>query len=303
MSEESGGKKKVSLAVPGYRLEKVLGQGAMGIVVKGRRETDNLEVAIKVMKPSNYADARARFQRESAVLLRINHPNVVRAYDVGELTEGEYQGMYMVLEYLRGKTLLGYIAESGALCEEEALEITRQTAEGLQCINENGLVHRDIKSDNIMITEDASVKIMDLGLAKAEEGGALTATGDVFGTPGYMSPEAAIDTKGADIRGDIYSLGCTLYQALTTHLPFIEKTFAKLLHRLLKEDPQPPKAHNPNLSDVVNALVLKMLARDREQRQQTPDELIEDIERVKEGKMPRTVRKPLPKKKGWWPFG
>ncbi len=301
MSEESGGKKKVSLAVPGYRLEKVLGQGAMGLVVKGVRQEDGLEVAIKVMKPSTYADASARFQRESGILLRIDHPNIVRAYASGELTEGPYQGMFMVLEYLRGKTLLTYLAESGALSEDEALEIMRQAAEGLQCIHENGLVHRDIKADNIMITEDASVKIMDLGLAKEHrDEGDLTATGDIFGTPGYISPEAAVNTKDADIRGDIYSLGCTFYQALTKHLPFTAKSFALLLHKLLKEDLTPPNAHRKDLSDVVNALVLKMMAREREKRQQNPEELLYDIELVKEGKMPQPPHKP---KRRWWPFG
>lgn len=303
MPEESE-QKRVSLAVPGYLLQKVLGRGAMGIVVKGRRKEDGLDVAIKVMKPSDYADARARFQRESGILLRINHENIVRAYDAGEVAEGDYRGMYVVLEYIKGVTLLDYVNEGGVLGEEEALEITRQATEGLQCIHEHELVHRDIKSENIMITEGGLVKIMDLGLAKEhQDGGDLTATGEIFGTPGYISPESATNTKDADIRGDIYSLGCTLYHALTARLPFNEKTFAKLMSRLFSEDPAPPQSHRAELSDVINALVLKMIARESENRQQNPGELLEDIERVKEGKMPRTVRKPLPKKKGWWPFG
>ena len=242
--------------IPGYFLEKKLGSGAMGVVVKAKRLEDKLDVAIKIAKPSNYEAARARFQRESDVLIRIDHPNIVRAYDAGELTEGKVQGMYMVLEYLQGKTLLDYIAEDGELAEDEALEIMRQAAEGLECIAENGLVHRDIKSENIMITEDATVKLMDLGLAKVDDPNEnLTATGDRFGTPGYMSPEAAEDTKSADIISDIYSLGCTLYQALTLKLPFNEKNFGKLVRLLMTEDPKPPQEHRPELSDEINALV------------------------------------------------
>ncbi len=296
MAEASGNKQV--LHIPGYRLEKTLGEGAQGKVVKGMREADGLYVAIKVLSAAEDPGFRARFAREAKVLLSIEHPNIVGALDVGKLADGT---PYLVLEYVDGKTLSYYIRE-GVMQEEKALGITRQTAVGLACIHERQLVHRDIKPENLMVTPEGLVKIMDLGLVKSRKSESdLTATGSVFGTFGYMSPEASKDAKDADIRSDIYSLGCTLYQALTQKLPFTERKIGRLSKRLLTEDPQPPKTHRQELSDTVNALVVKMIARERKQRCQTPEELLEDIDLVLDGKMPSPVR--VPRRRWWWPFG
>ena len=293
-------KKKQSFKLPGYKLAKVLGRGAQGIVIKGMREADRQYVAIKVLKVANLNDDfyERRFSREARLLLAMEHPNLVGALDIGRLTEGPYQGPYLVLEYVEGETMVDRLRK-GVLDEQAALVYMRQTAEGMDYYaSEHNLVHRDLKPENLMITVDDVVKIMDLGLAKmtTDESG-LTVTGDIFGTPGFMSPEAAEDTKSADIRSDIYSLGCTFYRMLTKQMPYDERNFAKLLSLMASTEPTQPNQLRPELSDTVNALVMKMMARDNELRQQDPEQLLEDIDRVLEGRMPRTARPPRPEKK------
>ncbi|MHC5021440.1 MAG: serine/threonine-protein kinase [Planctomycetota bacterium] len=315
-------KKKRKLKLPGFRLGRVLGRGAQGMVVKAQRERDGLTVAIKLLSPSmaKVSEFRRRFRREAQVAMELDHKNIVQGIEVGAA-----DGIpFVVMEYIEGHTLTDLL-KAGPLGEEKALPIIRGVAEALQCAHKRGLVHRDIKPDNIMIESDGTPKLMDLGLAKeTTTGDELTMSGSVFGTPGYISPEAAVDSKDTDIRADIYSLGSTFYHAVVGEVPFPEKTLTKSLQRALTEDPVPP-AERVEVTEACSELIMKMLARDRKNRVQTPDELIIDLDLVAKGDMPtrpqgheaRRTKKQKPRQAGggtgesgkrpWWrilwPFG
>jgi serine/threonine protein kinase len=276
-------KKKRKLKLPGFRLGRVLGRGAQGMVVKAQRERDGLTVAIKLLSPSmaKVSEFRRRFRREAQVAMELDHKNIVQGIEVGAA-----DGIpFVVMEYIEGRTLTDLLKE-GPLGEARAIPIVRGVAEALQCAHKRGLVHRDIKPDNIMIEGDGTPKLMDLGLAKeTTTGDELTMSGSVFGTPGYISPEAAVDSKDTDIRADIYSLGSTFYHAVVGEVPFPEKTLTKSLQRALTEDPVPP-GERVDVSAGCSELIMKMLARDRKNRVQTPDELIVDLDLVAKGDMP-----------------
>jgi serine/threonine protein kinase len=276
-------KKKRKLKIEGFRLGRVLGRGAQGMVVKAQRESDGLTVAIKVLSPSmaKISEFRRRFRREAQVAMELDHKNIVQGIDSGQV-----DGLpYVVMEYIEGKTLTDVFKE-GPMREQQAIPIIRGVAEALVCAHERGLVHRDIKPDNIMIESDGKPKLMDLGLAKEmDTGDELTMSGSVFGTPGYISPEAAVDSKDTDIRADIYSLGSTFYHAVVGEVPFPEKTLTKSLQRALTEDPVPP-VDRVDISPQCSELIMKMLARERKNRVQTPAKLLIDLDLVEKGDRP-----------------
>jgi serine/threonine-protein kinase len=282
----SGGPEPVKrrLRLPGYRIAKVLGRGAQGVVVKAQRERDGKVVAVKILSAqmAAVAEFRRRFRREAQVALELAHPNIVQGIEVGQA-----DGLpFVVMEFIDGETLGARLAR-GPLAEAEALPVIRDCAEALACAHARGLVHRDIKPDNVMITREGRAKLMDLGLAKeTDTGQELTMSGSVFGTPGYISPEAAVDAKDTDIRADIYSLGATFFHALVGEVPFPEKTLTKALKRALTEEPPSPRARVPAVSEGCDALIRKMLNRDRKLRVQTPAELLADLELVATGAMP-----------------
>ena len=277
-----GGKRRIKL--PGYKIAGVLGRGAQGVVVKAQREADGKVVAVKILSTqmAKVAEFRRRFRREAQVALELSHPNIVQGIEVGQA-----DGLpFVVMEFIDGETM-GERLRRGPLTEAEALPIMRDCAAALVCAHERGLVHRDIKPDNLMLTRDGRAKLMDLGLAKdTDSGQELTMSGSVFGTPGYISPEAAVDAKDTDIRADVYSLGATFYHALVGQVPFPEKTLTKALKRALTEDPPSPRALVPAVSEACDALIRKMLARDRKLRVQTPAELLVDLDLVAKGEMP-----------------
>ncbi|MCI0340210.1 MAG: serine/threonine protein kinase [Planctomycetales bacterium] len=309
------GKKRIQL--PGFRIESVLGRGAQGVVVKAVRERDKRRVAVKILSGSmaKVSEFRKRFRREASVAMEIQHPNVVAGLEVGQV-----EGLpFVVMEYVDGETL-GTRFGRGTMTEPEVLSVAKQIGSALACAHERGLVHRDIKPDNIMLGKDGVAKLMDLGLAKESGGGEeLTVTGSVFGTPGYLSPEGAVDSKDTDIRSDIYSLGCTLYRALAGEPPFTGKTITTVLTKMLTLDPVPPRERNPAVSEGLDLLVLKMIARDRRCRYQTPEDLLEDVARLERGEPLPFTRDDLKKVPGerkggplgrvlgllrrLWPFG
>ncbi len=205
-----------------YELAKKLGQGGMGTVYEARHAKLKRIVALKVLSKSRLANAEAvaRFEREMEAVGRLDHPNIVRAMDAREV-DGIH---FLVMEYVDGLDLAQIVRRMGALSIADACEVVRQAAQGLQCSHENGLVHRDIKPSNLMLASSGVVKILDLGLAQVQQaestGGQITGVDQVMGTPDYISPEQALQSRSVDIRTDIYSLGATLYHLLAGRPPF-----------------------------------------------------------------------------------
>ncbi len=279
-----------------YKLVERIGAGRMAGVYKGIHKLGQV-VAIKILPPSRSKDAEAlgRFQREARLAIKLIHPNVVRTFHTA-VANGMY---YLVMEHLNGETLEEVLERRKKLPPAEAARIVYQALVGLQHIHEKGMVHRDLNPSNLMLvsgsdrgpgdsTLRSTVKLLDIGLGRAifdEPGvgeaaggaGKLTASGDVLGTPGYMAPEQAADAHSADIRADIYSLGCVLYQILAGQPPFTDSNKVRLIIRHATEQPPPIKQFNPAVPDALQEVVSRMMAKDPVQRFATPDKSAEKL--------------------------
>ena len=266
-----------------YRLLDLLGRGGMGTVFKAEHVMMGRVVAVKVMARRLVKSPIhvARFQQEIQAAAAIDHPNVVRAIDA----ENAGENHFLVMEYVEGADLASVAERRGRLGVGEACEFVRQAALGLAAAHRRGLVHRDLKPSNLMLTwtgdDRPQVKILDMGLARFSDSeqseGSLTKTGQMMGTPDYMSPEQAWDTKAVDIRGDIYSLGCTLFRFLIGVPPFQgENPFQTLMVRTTLEAPL-LRALDPDLPEGLETIVAKMLRRDLLQRYENPSELAEAL--------------------------
>ncbi len=267
-----------------YRVVRLLGEGGMGSVYEAEHRVMQRPVALKVIRHA-YTDrpgAVERFQREVRAAARLTHPNIVTAYDA------EHVGAthFLVMEYVEGITLARLVQERGPLPVAEACAYVRQAALGLQHAHERGMVHRDIKPGNLILVASPAasapgvVKVLDFGLAvlTAERGGGLTDTNVVMGTPDYMAPEQAEDARRADIRADVYSLGCTLYHLLTGQTPYAATTaLLKLLaHR---EQPVPSvRRARPEVPAALAGVLERMLAKKPADRYQTPGEVAAALE-------------------------
>jgi serine/threonine-protein kinase len=258
-----------------FRIVRRLGAGGMGTVFLAEQiAVGNRPVALKVLLRKLLDDPEflLRFQNEAASTGRIRHPNVVTIYESGQSDDGS---PYIAMEYLEGETLRQAIKRRGALPLAECVEILQQVARGLNSAHRLGILHRDLKPDNIFLThtEDGEkiVKVVDFGLAKMRESATHTLTGTVLGTPAYMSPEQCLGMKSEqlDARSDLYALGVIVYEMLTGRVPFHSDTPIGYLHKHIMETPPPLRAVAPGLSvpPQVEAVVLKALAKDREQRQ------------------------------------
>ncbi|MBI3831058.1 MAG: protein kinase [Planctomycetes bacterium] len=275
-----------SKRIGGYEILSKLGAGAMGAVYKARQPGLDRIVALKVLPPAIAKDAKyiERFQREARASAALNHPNIVQGIDVGR---DEDSGLwYFAMEFVDGKSLRSIQKEEGALPERRALEYGRDVARALECAAKHGFVHRDIKPDNVLVPSGGEAKLADLGLAKRTESedAHLTQSGQAVGTPHYMSPEQARgENDQLDIRSDIYSLGATLFHLVTGKPPFEGPTGAVVMSKHLTE--KTPLAHqvSERLSEPCSRLIAKMMHKQKEQRIQSPSELIEQIERVLNG--------------------
>jgi beta-lactam-binding protein with PASTA domain/predicted Ser/Thr protein kinase len=271
-----------------YEIEDLLGQGGMARVFRGQDRVLGRTVAVKVLSPQFAGDDQfvARFRREAQAAAALNHPNIVSVYDTGD--QGDVH--YIVMEYVEGRTLRDIVRQEGPLLPERASEITQAVARALASAHEGGLVHRDIKPGNIMLTRDGEVKVMDFGIARTTTGDTLTQTAAVLGTAAYLSPEQA---QGAtvDVRSDIYSLGCVLYEMLTGRPPFTGDSPVSIAYKHVREDPVPPSRLNGDVPEALEAVVMKAMAKNPENRYQTAEEMREDLERAAAG-MP-TLATPL----------
>jgi predicted Ser/Thr protein kinase len=267
---------------PRYRILGELGRGGMGVVYKAiQRHTDRV-VALKVMAQQLQVQPSfvKRFRREVTAVARLCHPNIVLAYDADEAGELHF----LVMEYVDGVGLDRMVRERGPLPVAEVCEYIRQAALGLQHAHERGLVHRDIKPGNLLLTRAGQVKIVDLGLARLArvEGEAITSpsASRLFGTVDYLAPEQAREPAAADVRADIYSLGCTLYHLLTGRPPFPE---GATLQKLLAHQDQPPRPVSdlrPDVPAPLVVLVQRMLAKQPGQRPSSAAEVASDLARI-----------------------
>ena len=260
-----------------YKLLKKLGQGGMGAVYKAQHLEENRIVAVKVLakelasKPA-YVQ---RFQREARAMQKVDHPHVLTC-----LTVGEARGYhYIAMEFVEGGSVENWLKKLGRFSIGDALHLVLKTAEGLQHAHDKGLIHRDIKPDNILLTKDGVVKIADLGLAKdTDDDQSLTKTGAGAGTPIYMAPEQARDVKHVDSRVDIYALGVMMYVFLTGKAPFEGATLVELTTAKEKGKFDPMRKHNEEVPAKLDLIVDKMLAKDPKHRYASCDEIIAQIE-------------------------
>jgi serine/threonine-protein kinase len=280
-------------AIPGYQLISRLGSGAMATVYKARQLSVNRMVAIKILPPrySNDPEYVDRFYREAQAAAKLNHPNIVQAIDVGEA--GGFH--YFVMEYVEGHTLYEEMAKGKVFSESEALAVILQVARALDHAHERGLIHRDVKPKNIMMTPEGVVKLADMGLARlaADEQAAQAEAGRAFGTPYYISPEQIRGELNIDFRADIYSLGATLYHLVTGQVPFEGPTPAAVMHKHLKEPLIPPDHINNSLSVGLGEVVEVMMAKRPEDRYASTEDLLQDLEAIARGEPPLQVRKTL----------
>jgi serine/threonine protein kinase len=274
-------------SIQGYKILTKIGQGAMGSIYKALQISMDRIVAIKCLAPkySQNDKFRERFLREARAVARLNHPNIIQGIDVGE-SNGVH---YFAMEYIDGPTVGELLKRGGALDEKRALNIVTQIARALHHAFGHGIIHRDIKPDNIMLTREGVAKLCDLGLAKIpkDEGDASgTRPGASMGTPYYIAPEQARGEQNVDTRADIYSLGASFYHMAAGEVPFPGQSAADVISKHLTEPVTPPRARNPLISGAVDFVIVKMMQKTREDRYQTPAELVRDLESIAQGNSP-----------------
>ncbi len=268
-----------------YRIDARLNEGGMGNVYKGTHVLMDKTVAIKVLRPSLAADEKivARFSREARAASRISHPNALSVTDIGEDENGI---VFLVMEFLSGKTLKQVIRDEGPLPLQRIVDITRQVGDALAAAHAQGVVHRDLKSDNIMLLDTTSVgdhaKVLDFGIAKINEpdgdfDGGLTAPNLVIGTPQYMSPEQCSQDADIDSRSDIYSLGVILYEMLVGHVPFSGESATIVMMKHLQEPVPSVLEERNDVPPPIGRVVARAMAKVPSNRYQTVGELIEDL--------------------------
>ncbi len=266
--------------IAGYRIERPLGAGAMGQVYRAIQLSMNRAVAFKVMSPKLASNRRfrERFVREARAAGRLHHPNLIAVHDVGE-ADGL---MFFSMELVEGASVSELLRQHGRIPETRALEICRQALEALKFAHAAGVIHRDIKPDNLMVTASGMVKVADLGLARAEdpEQASATATnvGAVMGTPHYMAPEQARDAHSVDHRADLYAVGATLYHLICGHTPFSGEGAMQVL---MCAASQPLKFSEPGPSPAVQVLISRLMEKDPQDRPQSASEALELISKLR----------------------
>jgi serine/threonine-protein kinase len=283
-----GGETGKKLEIPGYQILDRLGKGSMGLVYKAKQLSVDRLVAIKVLLDTLAQNKEyiKRFEREAKIAARLSHNNVVNAIDAGEVN-GQY---YFVMEYVEGMTIKDVLDRDEFYEENEAIRIVMAVAEALKHAHERGLIHRDIKPENVILTKEGNVKLADLGLARLTDDykWGLAEAGMAIGTPYYISPEQVRGQTNIDIRADIYSLGATLYHMVTGRVPYSGDTPNEVMKKHV--DPNsafvPPDHLNSSLSSGLGMVVETMMAKNRENRYATPDDLLLDLKCLLRGESP-----------------
>jgi len=260
-----------------YKIVREIGKGGMGVVYKGLDPATQQSVAIKILPAANVDRTTVeRFNREAQAMAKVKHPNLIEIFDHG-MAQGEH---YLVMEFVDGDSLKNYLKHRGKLSVTECLEITLQLIDALSCIHGEGMIHRDIKPGNIMITSGARVKLMDLGLVHIPGVTRVTVAGAAVGTAEYMSPEQIAD-QGIDTRSDIYSLGITIYEMLAGQPPFVGDTIQAVLMKQRNEAPPSLRSARPDVPEGLVRIIEKAMAKDIKVRYQRIQELLADIQKFK----------------------
>ncbi len=264
-----------------YEVEEELGRGGMAKVYRGTDTVLGRPVAVKILAPQFTDDPSFvdRFRREAQAAARLNHPNLVSVYDTGS-DDGVH---FIVMEYVEGRTLADYLAGGGRIMPQRAIEIAEAVSQALTAAHAQGVIHRDIKPGNIMITPSGDVKVADFGIARVIAGAETIAqTAAVLGTAAYLSPEQA-QGQPVDQRSDLYSLGCVLYEMVAGRPPFIGDSPVAVASKQVLEQPVPPSKLNPDVSPQLDAVIMRTLAKNPANRYGSAEEFRRDLERARRG--------------------
>jgi eukaryotic-like serine/threonine-protein kinase len=266
-----------------YEIQRGIARGGMAEVYLARDQLLDRPVAVKVLFAEYARDPSfvERFRREAQSAANLNHPNIVAIYDWGQ-ERGTY---FIVMEYVRGRSLRDVVQVNGPFSARRTAEIGAEIAGALEFAHRNGVVHRDVKPGNVLITADGDIKVTDFGIARAGTSEALTQTGAVMGTAAYFSPEQAQGFP-VDGRSDVYSLGVVLYEMVTGTPPFTGESPVAVAYKHVREEPEPPAARAPDLPPDLEQIILTAMAKDPDSRYQTADELRTDLLRFVRGQPP-----------------
>lgn len=269
-----------------YELESKIGDGGMASVYRGRDSRLNRVVAVKILHPHHANDLNflQRFSHEAMAAANLRHPSIVDIYDVGQ----EERQHFIVMEFVDGSDLKSMILRYKQLPVQQVLQIAASIAEGLDAAHQLGMVHRDVKPQNIMVANDGTAKITDFGIAKSGLSTAQTETGVTFGTADYISPEQARG-QPATAQSDIYALGVTIYEALTGQLPFVGDSAVAVALQHVGSKPPPIRRHNPNVSQSLEALIMRSLAKNPNERPATAKEFAQLLRAQEETEVRDTV--------------
>jgi len=277
--------------IPGHKILGKLGAGAMATVYKAKQLSLDRMVAIKVLPPKFKDNPQfiERFYAEGRAAAQLNHPNIVQAFDVGR--SGDLY--YFVMEYVDGRTVYDDIVKHKRYSEAEALDIIIQITEALEHAHGKGLIHRDVKPKNVMITREGVAKLADMGLARAisDKEAAEAEAGKAFGTPYYISPEQIRGEKDIGPPADIYSLGATLYHMVTGNVPFDGKNPSAVMHKHLKSELVAPDHVNPKLGAGISEVIEMMMAKNPARRYRSCADLLLDLRQVRKGESPTIAHK------------
>lgn len=262
-----------------YELLEKVGEGGMSEVFKAKCNKLNRFVAVKILKKefSNNEEISEKFKREATAIANLSYTNIVNVLDVGSQNDINY----IVMEYINGKTLKDVIQYSGKLSYSTAIKIGLQIAKALECAHKNNIIHRDIKPQNILVTEGGEIKVTDFGIAKSTDSSTITNTTSIIGSAHYLSPEQAKGTY-IDFRTDLYSLGIVLYEMVTGKLPFEGESPVTVALKHLQEEPVSPKSLNPAIPDSLNKLILKAMEKTPIKRYQSAKEVIQDLQKIQQ---------------------
>ena len=267
-----------------YEIVQMLGEGGMGAVYKAMdRELERM-VALKIIKPelAVQEDILARFKQELILARRITHKNVIRIFDLGDADGIKF----ITMEFIEGKDLSSLIKQKGRLTFPECAETMSQVCTALEAAHSEGVVHRDLKPQNIMVDKNNRVTVMDFGIARSMEQGGMTNTGALIGTPDYMSPEQVMGEK-VDARSDLFTLGVIFYQLLIGKLPYQADTVQAAMYKRTKEIPRPPREVDPEVPEMLSAITAKCLQLDPADRYQSASEMQQDIDSWRGGSTKR----------------